>query len=443
MEKQMKAWIQTIHQLFSPEELTRLARKTGFIRRQRSLTAEAFLTLCAWGDGSLAKQSLQRLCAALTLWHGCSLSSEGLNQRFTDRAVAFLREVFFLLLLHQRPLLLSAMETYRTCFTRLRILDSTSFLVPADYGEDYRGSVSSGVKIQFEYDLLSGACLQLCVQSANDSDARFAYHAQHTILPNDLCIRDLGFFSVAALAEVDARGAYDITRLRSDMKVYIKENGQWKEWDWESLGNQLEEGESVEMEHVYIGHERLYVPRLVFRRLTAEEWQKRMAYVRKKEKRKGKALARQTLEQKKYHILLTNLPQESFDGQQVYELYSLRWQIELLFKAWKSVFDLEKVKEMKKERFECHLYGTLIAILVTQTFLFQARMYWHQKEDIEISERKALDLLQSYWHQLLLRSHMAEINLFSLLSLLRKHAKKGRRKGEETASDILTKLEIW
>ncbi|MED4270966.1 hypothetical protein P9199_12550 [Geobacillus stearothermophilus] len=39
-------------------------------------------------------------------------------------------------------------------------------------------------------------------------------------------------------------------------------------------------------------------------------------------------------------------------------------------------------------------------------------MYWHQKEDIEISERKALDLLQSYWHQLLLRSHMAEINLF-------------------------------
>ncbi|WMJ16498.1 transposase [Geobacillus proteiniphilus] len=144
MEKQMKAWIQTIRQLFSPEELTRLARKTGFIRRQRSLTAEAFLTLCAWGDGSLAKQSLQRLCAALTLWHGCSLSSEGLNQRFTDRAVAFLREVFFLLLLHQRPLLLSAMETYRTCFTRLRILDSTSFLVPADYGEDYRGSVSSG-----------------------------------------------------------------------------------------------------------------------------------------------------------------------------------------------------------------------------------------------------------------------------------------------------------
>ncbi|EPR28096.1 hypothetical protein I656_02258 [Geobacillus sp. WSUCF1] len=28
--------------------------------------------------------------------------------------------------------------------------------------------------------------------------------------------------------------------------------------------------------------------------------------------------------------------------------------------------------------------------------LFQARMYWHQQEGIEISERKAPDLLQSY-----------------------------------------------
>ncbi|WP_244151074.1 MULTISPECIES: transposase [Parageobacillus] len=121
----------------------------------------------------------------------------------------------------------------------------------------------------------------------------------------------------------------------------------------------------------------------------------------------------------------------------------MRWQIELLFKAWKSVFDLDKVKEMKKERFECHLYGTLIAILVTQTFLFQARMYWHQREDIQISEQKALDLLQSYWHQFLLSPSKAEMDSSAFLSLLRKHARKDRRRGEETASDILTKLEIW
>lgn len=91
--------------------------------------------------------------------------------------------------------------------------------------------------------------------------------------------------------------------------------------------------------------------------MTSEEWKKRLAYVRKKEKKKGNALSRQTLEQKKYHILLTNLPQESFGAQEVYDLYSLRWQVELLFKGWKSLFEIDRVKKMKKEQFECHLYG--------------------------------------------------------------------------------------
>ncbi|EHL75611.1 hypothetical protein HMPREF1015_02761 [Bacillus smithii 7_3_47FAA] len=126
-----------------------------------------------------------------------------------------------------------------------------------------------------------------------------------------------------------------------------------------------------------------------------------------------------------------------------HELYSLRWQVELLFKGWKSLFDLDRVKKMKKERFECHLYGTLIAILVTQTLLFQARRYWHQREGIEISEWKALNILQSYWHRFLLHPQAMETALPSLLSLLRKHARKDRRKGEETVSDLLKKLGIW
>ncbi|WP_240688467.1 IS4 family transposase [Anoxybacillus sp. ST70] len=223
-----------------------------------------------------------------------ALSNEGLNQRFTPRAVAFLKEVFFTLLMHQRPSLSSITETYRACFTRLRILDSTSFLLPADYGEDYQGSVSSGAKIQFEYELLSGTCLQLCVQQANDSDARFAYHTQHTILPNDLCIRDLGFFSLATLAEIDARGAYYITRLRSDIKVYIKQDGEWHEWDWESIGRGGSRGSGT---RVY----RTPTPVCSASDFSPSHGGRmgKTAGVRaEKGKKKGKALSRQTLEQK-------------------------------------------------------------------------------------------------------------------------------------------------
>jgi hypothetical protein len=42
----------------------------------------------------------------------------------------------------------------------------------------------------------------------------------------------------------------------------------------------------------------------------------------------------------------------------------LRWQIELVFKTWKSFFEIHKVKRVKKERMECQLLAKLIWILL-------------------------------------------------------------------------------
>ncbi|WP_274382503.1 transposase, partial [Bacillus sanguinis] len=45
-------------------------------------------------------------------------------------------------------------------------------------------------------------------------------------------------------------------------------------------------------------------------------------------------------------------------------LYSLRCQIEILFKTWKSFFEIDECKNIKRKCLEYHLYGQLIGILL-------------------------------------------------------------------------------
>lgn len=73
------------------------------------------------------------------------------------------------------------------------------------------------------------------------------------------------------------------------------------------------------------------------------------------------------------NVYITNAPPEDVQPEHVHDLYSLRWQIELLFKTWKSFFQIDHCKEIKKERLECHLYGQLIAILLCSSTMFQMR----------------------------------------------------------------------
>jgi len=82
----------------------------------------------------------------------------------------------------------------------------------------------------------------------------------------------------------------------------------------------------------------------------------------------------------------TNTSVKDIAKEAVYPLYSLRWQIEIWFTVWKSIFRIHRVKKMKKERLDGHLYGTFISILISSTMTFKIRNLLYQKEKREISE---------------------------------------------------------
>ncbi len=87
---------------------------------------------------------------------------------------------------------------YTAVFKRIRILDSTAFQLPDVFLLVYPGvggcCHTAGIKIQLEYDLLSGQFLHVHTGSGKQHDRTYGSLGVQTVKANDLCIQDLGYF---------------------------------------------------------------------------------------------------------------------------------------------------------------------------------------------------------------------------------------------------------
>lgn len=138
---------------------------------------------------------------------------------------------------------------------------------------------------------------------------------------------------------------------------------------------------------------------------------------------------------------ITNLSGEEVLMEHIHPLYSLRWQIEILFKTWKSCFGIQHCKEMKRERLECHLYGQLIGILLCSSTMFQMRQLLLIKKKQELSEYKAMYMIQDYFPLFFrtIQKSTQELSkiLLRLFDLLQKNGRKSHRYEKKTVFDIL------
>ena len=77
-------------------------------------------------------------------------------------------------------------------------------------------------------------------------------------------------------------------------------------------------------------------------------------------------LSKQYLALQNWTLFVTNVPAEVLSAQQVMALYRQRWQIEIIFKSWKSHFNLEAVSHSTtRQLLEVALYGKLLFITLT------------------------------------------------------------------------------
>jgi len=98
---------------------------------------------------------------------------------------------------------------------------------------------------------------------------------------------------------------------------------------------------------------------------------------------------------KKVHLwdlYVTNIPSEKLPTESVGTLYSVRWQIELVFKAAKSFIGLSLICGKRSPRVLCQIYGRLIVLVLTLFLFGRFRQRMWQKK------RRELSLLESWRH---------------------------------------------
>jgi hypothetical protein len=85
--------------------------------------------------------------------------------------------------------------------------------------------------------------------------------------------------------------------------------------------------------------------------------------------KKGKALKPETLEYAKYVIVFTNYPEGEFSDREILEWYRCRWQVELVFKRFKSIAQLGHLPKHSDDSSKAWLYGKLFVALLTNKLI--------------------------------------------------------------------------
>lgn len=378
-----------IKSCFDSEELDQLAYGSKFIRRSTSrVTGLSFLMMNVFDTTGGKERSLVDSCDWLEDNFGVSMTKQSLDERYNTHSVEFIKSCFNRVLQIVNKGVVD--RTMSLPFSKIKLTDSTSFRIPDHLAVFYKGWEGQGgsaiLKMHLNYNFLNGEVEDIFLTDGAENDNTYKTGKEEVISKEELYVRDLGYFDLSQFRKIAEKKAYFLSRSKTNV-TYYKKDGAGKYQKVELADYLPKPGQTKEIEEIYVGAKKEKTKvRLVMEGVPEEVVLQRLKKLERYASRKQKAkISDQRKAMCYFNVFITNAPAEILPVSLVRMVYTIRWQIELIFKIWKSVFEIDKVKKMSIFRFECYIYSKLIAILLTLHIHNKLGQFLWEEKELELS----------------------------------------------------------
>ena len=357
-----------IKRVLSPTLINDLGREVGFCVRERLITPYRLVLSLLAGHTMGQVETLADIQRQFNALFDTTVAYKPFHNQLAKRTFPdLMREVLCRVLQHWVvEVLQPKADGPLGEFGRILIQDGCSFAVKETLREQYPGRFNkqnpAAVELHVTMSLLGESVEQVTL--TEDTASERAHLPSPEELRGDLLLADRGYFEKKYLADVDRAGGYFVVRASVSINPVVRAA-------YDSRGEELVELRGRRLKECALSKDEMVDLDVVWG-AGPQAFQARV-------------VARWNPEEAQYTWLVTNLSRDRYTAQAVGQLYRLRWQVELMFKEWKSYANLHAFDTNNAGIAE-GLIWTAIAASILKRYLGQMTQ---ALRGVEVSTRKA------------------------------------------------------
>jgi hypothetical protein len=342
------------------------ARSTALVQRVRAMSGAQFVQTLVFGwldNPDASSDDLVATAEAL----GVTITSQGFNAWFSDPSTACLAQVLqaaMAQVVAADPVAIPLLAR----FPAVWLHDSTVISLPAELADHFRGCGGShgagtaALKAHLRLEVRTGHLDGPLLQDGRASDRAVAFRQRP--VAGSLTIHDLGFFQLDDMLAAQRAGRHWLNRLKPNTAIF-RDDGTRVD-----LRAALAAAGTPQVDlPVRVGVTQRIPCRLLAERVPQEVADQRRHRLRQEAQKKGRMVSAERLAWCDWTVVVTTVPVEQLTVDEALVLLTVRWQIELLFKLWKSHGQVDESRGVRPQRVLTEVYAKLVAMIIQHWLL--------------------------------------------------------------------------